>query len=131
MANESPDQIKFRVKEEVLDIKKKWVQTGEINWHKEVLLEEKSLKVPVMREELILEKKFTDPESPNQSIRTEIMRIPLREERIEINKHTFDLEKVDIYKHQLLDTESVEAMLKKEVVFLQTTGNPANHIKSS
>lgn len=121
--------IKFRVKKEELDIKRKWIQTGEINCHKEVLAEEKNLTIPVMREELIIEKKFIDSESPDGSIRTETIRIPLKEEQVEIKKHTFDLEKVEIYKHQLQQTESVDTLLKKEVLFLKTAGNPNLEIR--
>jgi uncharacterized protein (TIGR02271 family) len=116
MINESPDQIIIPIREEELELKKKWVPTGEVNWHKEVLIEEKNFTVPVMREELIVEKKLIDAKSPDQSIRTETIRIPIREERVEINKHTYDLEKVEIYKHQLQQMESVEATLKKEIV---------------
>ncbi len=120
MLNESSDQMKFFIKEEKLEIKKKWLQTGEINWHKEVIMEEKIISVPVMREELIINKTIIDSESQDRTIHTETIRIPLREERVEINKHIFDLDKVEIYKNQLQRTESFDVILKKEVVFLKT-----------
>lgn len=123
MVNESMDQISLRLKEEQLDVKRNWVQTGEINWHKEVLMEEKTISVPVMREELVIEKKFADPQSSDQLIHSETIRIPLREERIEIKKNTFNLEEADIYKKKWQQTESVETVLKKEVLALKTTGN--------
>lgn len=120
--------INFQVRKEEPDIKRKWVQIGEINYHKVVVIEEKTLTVPLMREELIIEKKFTDSESPD-FYRTETIRIPLREERVEINKHTFDLEKVDIFKQQLEKTQSFDILLKKEEFFIKTTGNPNLYVK--
>ena len=123
MANESRNKITFPVREEELDVKRIWVETGEINCHKEVLTEEKAITVPVKREELIIEKKIIDADSPDQSTCTEIIRIPLREERVEINKQTYDLEKVEIYKQQVHENEIVDAKLKKEVVSTKTFGD--------
>jgi len=123
MGNETKDQITFRLKEEELEIKKKWVETGEINCYKEVLIEDKNITVPVLREELVIEEKFIDPESFDQSIHTETTRIPLREEKVIIKKRPIDLEEVEIYKNRLQQTELVEAVLKKEILKLQTTGN--------
>jgi len=123
MANETPDQISFLIREEELDIKKKWVQIGEINCHKEVLVEDINITVPVVREEFVIEKRFTDPESPDQLNRTETIRIPLREEQIEIKIQPFDLEEVEIYKQQLHQMKSVNEALKKEVVIMETRGN--------
>ncbi|KUG02789.1 hypothetical protein ASZ90_019865 [hydrocarbon metagenome] len=123
MANESQNKITFPLREEELEVKRKWVETGEINCHKEVLTEEKTITVPVKREELIIEKKILDADSPDQSTRTEIIRIPLREERVEINKQTYDLETVEIYKQQLHEYEIVDAMLKKEVMSTKTFGD--------
>ncbi|MDD2620214.1 MAG: YsnF/AvaK domain-containing protein [Syntrophomonadaceae bacterium] len=122
MSNEPQDQIKLQVRKEELDINKKWAQTGEIKWHKEVRIEEKNIIVPVMHEELIIEKKLADAGS-SDLIHTETIRIPLREERVNIQKQTFDLEHVEIYKRQLQETALGEAMLKKEAVNIKTTGN--------
>ncbi len=116
------DLITIHLREEELDINKKWVQTGEITYHKEVLMEEKNITVPILREELIIEKIYTDAASPDQSIRTEIIRIPIKEERVQIKKQTFVLENVRIYKHQLHKKQLIDAILKKEVISFKTTG---------
>jgi len=124
MENNPTNNIKLFIQEEKLDVKKKWIKTGEINFHKEVLTEEKNFTIPVMREELVIEKKYIDTESPHQVMSTETTRIPIREERIEINKHIIELEEVEIYKQQLEQTETVKTMLKKEVLFSKTTAIP-------
>ena len=121
MEDKSSNQIKYQLREEELDLKKKWVQTGEISWHKENVVEEKSLSIPVKKEELIIEKKFIYPEE--QKTRTETMRIPLREERLEITKSTFELEEVEINKHLVQSIEPFDAKLKREIMFINNIEN--------
>jgi len=47
----------LQLREEQLDISKRWVETGNVSMHKEVLTEDKSIVVPVTREELVIKKK--------------------------------------------------------------------------
>jgi len=49
-------QIDLQLKEEKLDITKEWLQSGEVTWHKEVIKEDKTVVVPVSRQELVIEK---------------------------------------------------------------------------
>ncbi|MEN6327084.1 MAG: YsnF/AvaK domain-containing protein [Syntrophomonas sp.] len=123
MNNEPQEKITLGLKEEQLDIKKDWVQIGEINWHKEVLTEEKNITVPIKREEIVIEQKFFEPESPEKPIRFETIRIPVREERIELNKVTYNLEEVDIYLKRIQQTVTIDEVLKREVLNLKTSGN--------
>ncbi|RDZ09325.1 hypothetical protein C3744_24810 [Priestia megaterium] len=116
---------KLQIHEEELDISKKWIKTGEVSIHKEVFTEEKTITVPVIHEELIIEKKVLDAENSDQKGgHTEIIRIPISEERIEVIKHPTVLENVEIYKRQFQETRSVTETLKKEKVHIETTGNP-------
>ncbi len=50
------------------------------------------------------------------------IRIPLREERVDINKIIYNLEQADIYKKQIQQKEAINAVLKKEVMVLKTSG---------
>lgn len=122
MKNESQDKKSLQLKEEQLDIKRKWVQTGEVSWHKEVLTEEKNITIPVKREEMVIEQKYFDSESPEKLIRSETIRIPIREERIEIKKVTYNLEEVDIYLKQIQQTVVIDEILKREVLNRKTSG---------
>ncbi|MDY0944017.1 YsnF/AvaK domain-containing protein [Priestia megaterium] len=116
---------KLQLHKEELDISKKWIKTGEVSIHKEVFTEEKTITIPVTHEELIIEKKVLATENPDQTgEHTEIIRIPISEERIEVIKHPTVLEDVAIYKRQFQETKSVTETLKKEKVHIETTGNP-------
>ena len=116
---------KLQLHEEKLDITKKWIKTGEVAIHKEIFTEEKTITIPVIHEELIIEKKVLDAENTDQTgEHTEIIRIPISEERIEVIKHPTVLEDVAIYKRQFQETKPITETLKKEKVHIETTGNP-------
>lgn len=118
------DDASLQLREEQLDISKKWVKTGTVSVHKEIVTEEKKIVVPVTREELVIEKKALDAKKPDEMIgHTETIRIPISEERIEILKHPTALEDVTIYKRQFQENEHVEETLKKEKVHVETIGN--------
>jgi len=122
---DTDQSAKLQLHEEELDISKKWIKTGEVSIHKEVFTEEKTITIPVTHEELIIEKKVLATENPDQTgEHTEIIRIPISEERIEVIKHPTVLEDVAIYKRQFQETKSVTETLKKEKVHIETTGNP-------
>ena len=56
--------VTFQIKEEQLDIAKKWIQTGEVKVYRETFTEEKNFTVPVKREELVIEKKALASATP-------------------------------------------------------------------
>jgi uncharacterized protein (TIGR02271 family) len=118
------DHARLQLREEQLEISKELVQTAEVTSHKEVITKEKTITVPVTREELVIEKRSFDNDASNaDSEATEIMRIPLTEEQIDIVKNPVKLEEVSIYKNQYDETEHIEETLKKEIAHIETTGN--------
>ncbi|MEA4924486.1 MAG: YsnF/AvaK domain-containing protein [Syntrophomonadaceae bacterium] len=119
MGKEPKDKIKFYLREEKLDVIKKWINTGECQWHKEIITEEKNYSIPLKREELVVEQNYPDPASPGSRIET--IRIPLREERPDISRQTFDLEEVQIYKKPVRQHETVRENLRKEVLVIKSS----------
>jgi uncharacterized protein (TIGR02271 family) len=118
------DHARLQRREEQLEISKELVQTAEVTSHKEVITKEKTITVPVTREELVIEKRSFDNDASNTDNETsEIMRIPLTEEQIDIVKNPVKLEEVSIYKNQYDETEHIEETLKKEIAHIETTGN--------
>lgn len=109
--------------EEQLDIIKKMVSTGKVDVHTEMVTEEKNITVPVNREELVIETTALDSETsrPEAPV-TETIRIPLREERVEVSKHFVDLEKVNVEQRQFQTTETVTGTVKKEQLRVETAG---------
>lgn len=123
---DSDNQVqKLQLHEEQLDISKTWIQIGEITVRREVVTEIKRIEVPVVREELVIEKKILDAKSLDQQAEhTETIRIPISEERIEITKHPTALEDISIYKNTFEEIVQIDETLKKEILDVNTTGSP-------
>lgn len=106
-----PSKQMIQLREEQLDIKKERIQTGEVNIRKEVVEEQKTFTVPIRREEMVIE-----------AGSEEELRIPLKEEEIEISKHPVQLNEVSVTKRQIEEIEQVKETVKKETLNCQTTG---------
>lgn len=119
-----PEQsAKLRLLEEDLAISKHWIKTGDVTMRREVIHEEKTIVVPITREELIIEKTTLAPDSTPDEL-PQIIRIPLTEERAEVVKHTVVLNDVDIYTRQFTDKAQIDATLKKEKLQVIKQGHP-------
>ncbi|MPN13370.1 Stress response protein YsnF [bioreactor metagenome] len=115
----------IRIKEEQLDIAKRWVETGDVKIYKETYTKEKSFTIPVVCEELVIEK-ITFPSSNigNQEVEKEFIRIPLSEEQIEFRKKNVALENVSVYKEKIEEIKHIEETLNKERARLKISGSP-------
>lgn len=126
--NTTSNSVNIPLREEQLKVSKNKIQTGKVTMHKEVSTEEKNITVPVKHEELVIEKTNFDSESPNTSdAHTKTVRIPLSEERIDIQKHTVPLEDVSVSKHQYEEVKHVTETLRKEIPHISTSGNVKIH----
>ena len=120
----SDRDMKMQLREEQMKISKSKIQTGEVSIHKEVSTEEKNITVPVKREELVIENTVCDPEFHDKSEgHTETIRIPIKEERIDIHKQPVDLEDVSVSKDQYEDVKHITETLKKEVPNISINGD--------
>jgi len=121
----SNENVTLQIKEEQLDIVKKWMRTGDVKIYKESYTQEKSFTVPVKREELVIEKKGLASAAPeNIDAPTEVIRILLSEEQVEFTKHWVNLEDVSVYKRQIEDIKHIEVTLKHEVPNVKFVGSP-------
>jgi uncharacterized protein (TIGR02271 family) len=108
--------VTLQLKEEQLQIAKKWIETGKVKIYKETFIEDTIFTVPVKREELVIENtSFVSHNGGQENMPLEIIRIPLNEEQVKFSKKLVTLEDVSIYKEQIDDIKHIEATLKKEV----------------
>lgn len=117
------DNARLRLREEQLEISKELVKTADVISHKEVITEEKTITVPVNREELVIEKRSFDNNAADDSEYSEIMRIPLAEEQVKVVKNLVKLEDVSIYTNKYQEIEHIEETLKKEIAHIEHSGN--------
>jgi len=123
---------KIQVHEEQLHAHKQPVETGEVRVRKEVHTEHKSIDVPVQREEVVIERRPVHGEAAAGDIREgEEIRIPVREEQVDVSKRTVLKEEVEVGKRVVQDTERVAGDVRKEEVHVERKGDVDVHTGGS
>jgi uncharacterized protein (TIGR02271 family) len=118
----------MRLHEEELHAHKRPVTTGEVRVRKDVVTEHKTLEVPVQREEVVIERHPATGRASSGDIRPgEEIRIPVKEERVDVHKHAVVKEEVTVGKRQVQDTEQVSGTVRKEQVKVEREGDVEVH----
>lgn len=107
--------------EEQLNVNKERVATGEARLRKYVVTDTESVEVPVEREEVRVERtpiNAEDAKNYNGSISgdSEEASVTLHEERVNVNKETVPVEKINLKKDTVRDTEAHTEELRKEQI---------------
>ncbi|OFT88722.1 PRC and DUF2382 domain-containing protein [Corynebacterium auriscanis] len=103
--------------EEQLDVSKERVATGEARLRKYVVTDSETVEVPVTREEVRVERtpiNADDAANHNARIGEEEASVTLHEERVDVSKNTVPVEKVNLGKQQVTETERHTEELRKE-----------------
>ena len=118
------DEQTIKLREEQLEVGKERVKAGEVRVRKEVVTEQKSIDVPVSREEVVIERR---PAAEVEASGTPIgddkeIRIPLSEERVNVEKRPVVREEIDVGKRTVKDTERVADSVRREEARIETEG---------
>jgi uncharacterized protein (TIGR02271 family) len=112
-AVEGRDGVELR--EEKLRADKETVQSGEVRVGKRVVTEQKQIEVPVTREEAVIERHPVGERPASGSVGSDDeVRVPLREEKVRIEKEPVVTEEISVGKRQRQDTERVSETVKRE-----------------
>ncbi|MCM3095730.1 YsnF/AvaK domain-containing protein [Priestia megaterium] len=116
-----------QLREEQLNVRKERVQTGEVQLRKEIVEELRTVQVPVMREEVYIERRQVIDGQYDASPLTEneISRIPIMEERIEVTKRPVVVEEVIIGKRKIQEIKEVQDTVRKEEAQIEQSELPA------
>jgi uncharacterized protein (TIGR02271 family) len=119
------DETRIPVSEEELIARKHAQQTGEVEVRKDVVQEEKTFTVPVSREEVHVERRDADrPLKPGEeAFREGTMRVPIVEERVEIEKRAHVVGEVEISKETRQDQQQVSGTVRREEVRVDKEGS--------
>jgi uncharacterized protein (TIGR02271 family) len=113
-----------RAHEEKLHVEKTPVEAGEAVIRKEVHTEHKTIDVPVTREELVVERRAGSGRASSTDIKEgQEIRVPIKEEQVNVEKETVVAEEVSIGKRKVKDTEHVGADLRREEIKVETHGD--------
>lgn len=156
-ARSRPDYIKdahtIQLREEVLQPHKNSVEIGEVFIRKVVITEERTIVVPVMREELIIERRSIPSNSAgaadsavqpsnnpeladyqDQSIgklieigEGEVIRIPIRTEQVLIEKRPVVTEELVVGKRHIQESSRFSGTVQREEAHVEREGNVTIH----
>ena len=115
-----------RLREEELQARKEPVQTGEARIGKEVVTEEKTMEVPVTREEVVVERRPVERKPSDRPIgegEGETVEVPVREERVEVEKEPVVYEEVEVGKRPVRETEQVSGTVRREEARVEREGD--------
>jgi uncharacterized protein (TIGR02271 family) len=104
-----------RLHEEQLQVNKQPVQTGEVGIRKEVVSEQKTVNVPVSREEVVIERRPGSGQVTDEPIgQDETIRVPVSEEQVNVSKQTVETGEVGIGKRTFQETQQVSDTVRRE-----------------
>jgi uncharacterized protein (TIGR02271 family) len=115
----------IELREEELRAEKERVQAGEVRLRKEVITEERTIEVPVTREEVVIERRpaAQGREATGRIDESEEIRIPLMEEEVRVEKTPVVREEVSVKKRQVQGMEEVSDTVRREEARIEQTGD--------
>lgn len=114
----------LRLREEQLRVQKEPVETGEARLRKDVVTEQKSIDVPVTREEVYIERRPGSGQPADQPIgEGETYRVPVREEQVTVEKQPYVREEVAMGKRPVQETKQVSDTVRREEAHVERTGD--------
>ena len=115
---------RMQLREEELVTRKEMVETGQVRIDKDVVTEEKTLDVPVMREEVSVERTPVDRRPADRPIDDgeQTIRVPVREERVEVEKRPVVYEEVGVVTREVQGKQQVSDSVKREEARIDRDG---------
>lgn len=118
------DEQRIKLREEQLQVQKQQVETGEVRLRKDVVSEQKSIEVPVMHEEVYVERRPGSGQPSDQEIgEGESYRIPVHEEQVTVEKQAVVREEVALGKHSVQETQRVTDTVRREEAHVEREGD--------
>lgn len=125
-ADTAQREARVTVSEEELAVGKRTVSSGEVGVQKRVETEHVREAVPVMHEEVTVERRPVTGTGTTAEIRDDEIRIPLTEEEVVVQKRVVPKEELVIKKHQVQGEQIVEDDIRKERAEVVHTGDVKN-----
>jgi uncharacterized protein (TIGR02271 family) len=124
MRDTGEDSTRLELREEELRTEKERVQAGEVRLRKEVVTEQRTIEVPVTREEVVIERRpaVAGQEAGGSIGEGQEIRIPIMEEEVRVEKTPVVREEVSLKKRQVQDTERVSETVRREEARIEESG---------
>jgi len=110
------ERRRLQLREEELIPRKRSVQTGEVRLQTKVVSEERTVEVPVTREEVYIERHAVDLRPSDRPISEtgETIEVPVHEEEVTLEKRAVVYEEVEVGKRSVQETESLDETVRRE-----------------
>jgi len=124
-AVDSREGRRLQLREEELVARKRSVQSGEVDIRTEVVSEQRTLEVPVTREEVTIERHAVDRRPSDRPIadRSETISVPVSEEQVTVEKQAVVYEEVTVGKRAVQSTEHVSDTVRREEAVIDKEGD--------
>jgi len=106
-----------QLREEELQARKSSVETGRVQLGKDIVEEQRTMDVPVNREEAYVERRPVERRPTDQPIdatESESIEVPIREERVDVEKQPVVYEEVEVGKRNRQQTHEVSETVRRE-----------------
>lgn len=127
------EEEKLRLHEERLHVDKEQVKTGEVNVGKHVVEEERTVDVPVEREEVYVERRPVDGDTTDAHDKgfneNDSINVPVSEERVNVTKNDVVSEEIVVGKRKVEDTETVSDTVRREEADIDEDTTGTGHTK--
>jgi uncharacterized protein (TIGR02271 family) len=113
------DTMRVPVVEETINVNKDVRQAGEVAVSKHVVEEQVNVPVQVVHEEVTVTRHAADrPLQPGEQVLgdDEVIRVPVMEESVNVNKQAHVAEEIEIRKHAVTEQQNVQDTVRREVV---------------
>jgi len=112
------------LREEHLTPRTERVETGEVNIGKEVVTERQQIDVPVTHEEVVVERRPVDGRTSSTPIgHNEEIRVPVHEERVDVDRETVVHEEINVGTRPVQHTERVTEEVRREEPVIERHGD--------
>jgi uncharacterized protein (TIGR02271 family) len=120
----SDGEDRIELHEERLQPRTETRETGAVELHRDVVAEDKTLDVPVTREDVFIERHAVESRPATGSFgEGATIEIPVRAERVSLDKEVVVYEEVDVGKRQVQETEQVSGTVRREEVHIEREGD--------
>jgi len=112
----SSDQSRIQLREEELVPRKETVETGQVQVGKDVVSVERTLEVPVTREEVTIERHPVDRRPSDRPIEehASTVDVPVHAEQVELEKRAVVYEEIGVGKREVQSTQTVSDTVRRE-----------------
>lgn len=130
-----PDEIRVALAEEQLTAEKRMRDLGDVRVHKRVVVEKKQITVPVMHEEVYVERVPLDaktaPLPTDGAFVEKTITIPLHEEEVQIFKRPVVREEVRVTRRSLQEEKTTTTDVRKEEIDIDQPKGLTGHLHRS